>query len=205
MKGRGRRWIAALTLAVGLIALQPAAAEAVPPQAVISGFFQALEEVMRPNNGNGFEHRFAHLKPAMTAAFNLGQMTRIAVGSTWNGLASEVQYQLVERFTDYSVANYARNFKKFSGGALAVYGTRTAADGRVIVETALTPPGEAPVAINYLLQESDGRWQVVDVFLSGTISELANRRSEFRSVIGRDGVDGLVRLLERKVSELRAD
>jgi phospholipid transport system substrate-binding protein len=43
-----------------------------------------------------------------------------------------------------------------------------------------------------------GAAQVVDVFLTGTISELATRRSEFGAVLQRDGFDGLLALLEKK-------
>jgi ABC-type transporter MlaC component len=37
------------------------------------------------------------------------------------------------------------------------------------------------------------------VFLTGTISELATRRSEFTAVIQRDGFDGLVDALETRI------
>ena len=49
---------------------------------------------------------------------------------------------------------------------------------------------------------SGSRWQVIDVYLSGTVSELATRRSEFSSVLRRGGPDALVELLQRKIAEL---
>jgi phospholipid transport system substrate-binding protein len=33
------------------------------------------------------------------------------------------------------------------------------------------------VQLNYLLRGGEGRWRVVDVYLDGTISELASRRA----------------------------
>jgi hypothetical protein len=41
------------------------------------------------------------------------------------------------------------------------------------------------------------------VFLSGTISELATRRSEFTSVLRRDGAQGLLDLLGKRIAELK--
>jgi phospholipid transport system substrate-binding protein len=61
-----------------------------------------------------------------------------------------------------------------------------------------------PVALNYLLREMNGKAQIIDVYLSGTISELSTRRAEFTSVIRRDGAAGLLRLLDRRVAELKA-
>jgi phospholipid transport system substrate-binding protein len=48
----------------------------------------------------------------------------------------------------------------------------------------------------------DNGWQAIDVYLSGTVSELATRRSEFSSVLRRDGPDALVELLKSKAAEL---
>ena len=63
--------------------------------------------------------------------------------------------------------------------------------------------GEA-VSLNYLMRQGEGSWQIIDVFLSGTISELAARRSEFTSILRRDGAEGLLRMLDKRVVELKA-
>jgi phospholipid transport system substrate-binding protein len=47
-------------------------------------------------------------------------------------------------------------------------------------------------------------WRIIDVFLKGTVSELATRRSEFTSVIRRGGAEALVQLLQKKTAELRS-
>ncbi len=58
--------------------------------------------------------------------------------------------------------------------------------------------------LNYLLhQEAAGAWKVIDIYLSGTISELATRRSEFVSVLQQAGADGLVRMIEQRTAALR--
>ena len=49
--------------------------------------------------------------------------------------------------------------------------------GRV-VHTKIIPSNGEPIALNYLMRGSDDNWKIVDVYLTGTISELATRRSE---------------------------
>jgi phospholipid transport system substrate-binding protein len=44
----------------------------------------------------------------------------------------------------------------------------------------------------------------VDVYLDGTISELATRRSEFSSILRDRGIDGLITVLNRKTNALSA-
>ena len=60
------------------------------------------------------------------------------------------------------------------------------------------------IQFNYVMRRFDGNWQIIEVFLDGSISEVARRRSEFTSVLSRDGIEGLVNLLERKIRTLGA-
>ena len=53
------------------------------------------------------------------------------------------------------------------------------------------------------MRANERGWQIIDVFLSGTVSELATRRSEFSSVMRRGGAEALVDLLQKKAAQLR--
>jgi phospholipid transport system substrate-binding protein len=72
------------------------------------------------------------------------------------------------------------------------------------VETTLTPKGAEPVVLNYLMRNTAGDgWRIVDIFLTGTISELATRRSEFTAILKSDGADGLVKALTKRIEDLK--
>jgi phospholipid transport system substrate-binding protein len=63
---------------------------------------------------------------------------------------------------------------------------------------------QKPVSIDYVVRELDGEgWQVVDVYLDSRYSELAVRRSEFTSVLGRQGFDALLALIDSRVEAYR--
>jgi phospholipid transport system substrate-binding protein len=51
-------------------------------------------------------------------------------------------------------------------------------------------------------QDDDGKLRIVDVFLNGTISELATRRAEFFSIVQRDGISALVNSLSEKSRQM---
>jgi phospholipid transport system substrate-binding protein len=53
------------------------------------------------------------------------------------------------------------------------------------------------------MRQDQGAWRISDVYLDGTISQLAVHRAEFYSILRRDGVEGLVTALNRKVDLLR--
>ncbi len=74
----------------------------------------------------------------------------------------------------------------------------------MIVKSWLVKSDGKKVVLDYLVhQDTAGSWKVIDVYLSGTISELAARRSEFSGVLQRDGAEGLVRMIEQRTAALR--
>jgi phospholipid transport system substrate-binding protein len=189
-------------LAAAGFGLRRAAAAAATPRAVVEAFYGALLDVMKQATSLGFEGRYRRLQPAIEAAFNLPLMIRLAVGPPWNSLTPTQQSRLLEAFRRFTIATYASRFDGYDGEHFEVRGEAPAPAGGTMVETRLVPTKGDIVDLNYLLRQGDAGWQIIDVFLSGTISELATRRAEFTSVLGRDGADGLVKLLESKVAAL---
>ncbi|MGE3622728.1 MAG: ABC transporter substrate-binding protein [Bdellovibrionales bacterium] len=172
---------------------------------VVKNFYAVLTDVMKQGDKLGFSGREKKLAPAVRNAFNLPLMTRFAVGPVWQQATESEQNQLISAFSDFSVATYASRFAKYEGERFEVLGQKPASGGGVIVETRLTPGGENadPVALNYLLRQDDkGSWRIVDVFLDGAISELATRRSEFTSIVQRDGIPALVNSLGEKSRQM---
>jgi phospholipid transport system substrate-binding protein len=125
------------------------------------------------------------------------------VGVQWMGLTPAQQQQLIAAFSDFSIATYASRFDGYSGERFQVDPSPIKSTSGVIIHTKLVKHNGEPVQIDYLMQETDGPWQIVDVYLSGTISEVATRRSEFSSVMRRGGPDALVEVLQKKTAQLR--
>jgi phospholipid transport system substrate-binding protein len=73
----------------------------------------------------------------------------------------------------------------------------------VVVETRIAKPNGETTRLDYLMRQDQGSRRISDVYLDGSISQLAVHRSEFHSILQREGVDGLVMALNRKVDLLR--
>ncbi len=179
------------------------AAEAVTPVATISSFYDTLLSVMKNGPTLGFSGRRERLAPAIHRAFDLPLMTRLMVGPQWVSLTPIQQQQLVAAFSDFSVATYASRFDDFSGERFQVAPDAMPTAEGTIVKTKMIKSDGEPVQIDYLMHDAGGAWQIIDVYLSGTVSELATRRSEFSSVLRRGGPEALVDLLQKKVIQLR--
>jgi phospholipid transport system substrate-binding protein len=193
---------AALVAATAVVPLPSALAQAGPPAAVVEGFHAALLDTMRNARALGPRGRERRLRPAMQSAFDLPAMTRIAVGPAWTGLADGERQALVSAFSDWVVATYANRFDGYAGESFATAGESALQNGDRLVRTQLLRPNDSPVRLNYLLRGGEGRWRVVDIYLDGTISELASRRAEFATLLREGGAERLVAELRRRTATL---
>lgn len=189
--------MAAAVLALGIAGsagAAPAGAGAAEP---VRGFYDTLLHTMQQGDKLGQSGRFAALEPVVRRSFDIPYMTRMAVGPSWSTLSDAKRQQLTEAFGRYITATWADRFDSYSGEKLEVGGERPYG-AAVLVDTRIVKSDGEPVSINYLMRRDGDGWRIADVYLTGTISELATRRAEFSSVLRSQGVDGLIDALNRK-------
>jgi phospholipid transport system substrate-binding protein len=189
-----------LALAIGIL-VESAAALALDPQANVRGFYDTLLNTMKNGRSLGQSGRYARLAPVVDRVFDVPSMTRLAIGSSWASLPPAQQQQLTEAFRHYIAATYADRFDSYSGEQLQVTGEQPY-NGNVIVQTKIVKPNGEATTLNYMMRQNQGSWQISDVYLDGTISQLAVQRSEFNSILRREGIEGLVMALNRKADLL---
>src|SRR5215213_4307523 len=182
--------MAILMLLAGGLARGEAAGD---PVARVKSYYATLLDTMKEAKRLGVEGRYKKLSPAINAAFDLPAMTRIAVGPTWTTLTPEQQAALVSAFTRMTVATDASRFDGYDGERFEVDPKPAERGADRVVSTRLVPRSAEPVALNYLMRTSGAEWKVIDVYLSGTISELATRRSEFAAILKSGGADALIK------------
>ena len=201
-----RRAILLFSLPVALAGRHARGADAgAGAPAVVQHFYDVLLSVMKEAKHLSFDQRYQRLAPAVAEAYDLALMTRLSVGPDWTRLQPPQQQALTEALSRYTISVYANRFDDFNGERFIVDPNPATNPNGVIVQTALVKSDGDKVLLNYLLRQgAGGEWKVIDVYLSGTISELAARRSEFIGVIQRSGADGLVKLLDQRTATLRA-
>lgn len=172
------------------------------PAQVVGAFHSALTQAMKDSANLGYQGRYDALAPVMNRAFDFTAMTRISVGPRWSTLGPDQQAALVEAFRRFSIATYASEFDQYSGQRFDIVNPDQPAAQGTIVDTVMQQTQGNPIKFNYLLHHTGGEWRIVDIYLQGTISQLAIRRSEFTSILARSGPDGLTADLNNKVKRL---
>lgn len=168
----------------------------------IESLHAALLESMRAGPEIGFDGRARLLAPILAATHDFPAMTRRALGAEAAKLAPEQARRLSDVLSRYTIATYASQFRAWDGERFEILGTAPAHGGGMLVPTRIVPVSGDAARLTYLLHETGEGWRIADVLLDGTISQVAVRRSEFQAIIRREGADGLLRQLERRIAML---
>lgn len=198
--------LAAAVMAVFLLVGGSMSAHAAPePKDIILRYYEALRDVMERSDELGFEGRYGRLEPVIEETFNLAFMAEFTTGRYWKDFDETQRQAVIEGMKSLSTATYAARFDKYSGEKFDVLEERTTDRGDLIVLTHIVDSKGDPVGINYLMRRNEEEWGIIDVYLKGTISELATRRSEFTSVLRSQGHEGLIAAIDKLVNNLKSE
>jgi len=187
----------ALAFSALLLGALPAFADTDPAVQTVQGFYDTLVDTMKHGKELGLKGRYEKLKPAVEQAYDLADMTKFVVGPSWTTLSADDQKALQTAFERMTIANYAKNFDEYGGERFAVDPAVQAvgADKRVMSKLVT---GNQTIPFNYRMRQTGGTWKILDVYLNGSISELATRRSDFGATVSTGGASALI----KKINDL---
>lgn len=169
------------------------------PKQVVEEFQAVLLDVMKQGEKLGYQGRYDKLSPAIIHSHDLTKIARIVVGKEWETLSEKQQAELVDVFTRLSVASYAHNFKDFSGESFRFETEEETSRGGVVVHTTLLVPDDKDVRFDYMLKEKPNGWSIINIIANG-VSDLALKRSEYTSILKRQGFDALIGQINEKIA-----
>jgi phospholipid transport system substrate-binding protein len=172
--------------------------------AVVNRLNAALLDAMKQGEAAGYQGRFDRLAPVMRQVFDFDLMAEKSLGNEWKALSAADQARWRDLFSEFTIANYAANFDRFTGQRFDVLGEDASVNDTRLVKTKVVSPGTNDVELTYRLQKTDGAWRIIDVYLNGTVSELALRRADYSSLLQRDGFDALATVVRGKIADLAA-
>jgi phospholipid transport system substrate-binding protein len=207
----------AVLLLASLVALLPLPAAAEEPSAAapapdaaalrepVEKLYAALLDVMKRADELGFEGRYRLLEPVIGASYDVPFMAELILGRQWRALSPEQQKLWLETFARLTVSTYADRFDGFAGERFEVGAVEAGTQGTSVVRTKIVKSDGEPVNLDYRMRLAPaGGWRIIDVFLNGTVSELALRRSEYGALMRRDGFDALIAAVKEKIAAAEA-
>jgi len=197
--------ILAIALGADISAAEDASTPGEQPAQIVDALDDTLTGVMKDAKTLGFSGRSERLSPVIHRLFDLDFMAEKIAGRHWKSMSPEERAQLVDTFSRYTIANYAGRFSGWSGQEFKRLGEEPSARGTVLVRTELMNPDGEDVQLDYRLRHTEENgWKIIDIYFNGTVSELALRRSEYSSLIKREGLPALITALDERIAELSA-
>ncbi|MGH0033212.1 MAG: ABC transporter substrate-binding protein [Myxococcota bacterium] len=191
-------WAAVAALAVASTAEEPSGS----PSHTVDGLHEVLIDVMKNADTLGYEGRTRKLEPAIPEYYDVAFMAEKSVGRHWRKATEQERERFLATFLRFMVANYAGQFDGYSGQHFETLSEEPARLDTVLVKSVLVNPEGDDVELNYRMRQVDGRWKVIDVYLDGTVSELALRRSEFSGIVKREDFDALIAAIDERIEKL---
>jgi len=191
-----------LLLAGVLISLSPAPAAASGPTEAIRRLNGELLDTMQHAATLGVKGRYQKLEPIVFKTFDVPYMARLSIGPSWASLTPDQKKRAARAYGRYVAAVYATRFDGYSGERFEILGEQKIKRGTLVKSQIVKSDGE-PVSISYLVHDNVVGYQIRDVYLTGTISELATRRSEFATILRSGGIDSLIASLNKKADDLQ--
>jgi len=135
------------------------------------------------------------LEAIITRTIDLKAMVEAAMDRHWKA-ATEAQRKRI-------VAAFENRFRKASTNELDGYRSTSVEyrkevelpGGVIQVPTRVVVKGE-PTDVTYTLRRGRDGWRIIDIVIDG-VSTVANYRSSFARIIAKEGVEGLIRRLEK--------
>ena len=194
-----RGFVGSCVAALGASALGSTPASAADPAVTaIQNYYTRLVATMREASSLSVQARYQRLAPILASAFDFGTMTRLSVGPAFGQASGGQQAAMRQAFERFTGAYYANRIDGYSGERFEVDPVAESRGGQKIVKTKLVRPGGGSNVINYLMSGS----RVIDIYLDGSVSEVASRRGEFSSIIASGGPQALVQALQDKTQKL---
>ena len=105
-------------------------------------------------------------------------------------------------YHEFLIRSYVPRFKEYKGQKFELGEVQSEGKGEYMVKTNIISAGEAPIRVDYRVREEGGTFHIIDIISEG-VSLINTQRSEFGSVVSREGMDYLLDQLKQRLETLK--
>jgi phospholipid transport system substrate-binding protein len=162
---------------------------------------EVLTILSDPSRGD--RQKFDDLVVLLEKPIDLDLVARLILGRYWRTTDDGQREQYLQLFREYALANLASKLHLYQGQSFEVTGAKVVSDQDALVTSRILSDGQPPLQVDWRLrQRSDGGLVTIDLIVEG-VSLIVTLRSEFASVIERQGFDGLLAELRTRIAQTR--
>jgi phospholipid transport system substrate-binding protein len=189
-----------ILLLIGLFSQSVFSAEIGPQQLMKQTTDKVLSEIkLNLNDYRANPDKLSALvEEVVLPYFNFVAMTNLALYRHRNEFNDEQKARVVDEFKTLLIRTYSMALLEYNNQAVNFLGMLGSVEkGKVKVKTEVTQAGGTAIPLDYSLRRGKEVWQVYDIKVDG-ISLVTNYRSSFDREIKKNGVEGLIKLLNER-------
>jgi phospholipid transport system substrate-binding protein len=168
------------------------------PEATVASLHRGL---IAASQAPSVEARYRALEPLIKQTHDLHYIAEFALRKQWPMLSETDRQRFIAAFEKLSVMTYASRFKNVSANTFKSAGPATIESGRAHVLTAVARQGQPDVSLDYMLEQRDGAWRIINIIADG-VSDLALKRAEYQRILASGSIDDLIKELEAQTARL---
>jgi phospholipid transport system substrate-binding protein len=199
-----RRLLAAIATVLMLgSAWRTARAEPSAEQAreLIQGVGDEVLEILRDSSLSD-DQKVERLVDLLEGPIDLDLVARLILGRHWRTASEAQRQEYLELFRGYALNFLASKLHLYRGQSYEVLDAQVISERDALVTTRILDNQGPPLKVDWRLREQDGTLMAIDVIVEG-VSLIVTQRSEFGSVIERQGFEGLLAELRSRIGQER--
>lgn len=173
------------------------------PKTVIASTIQAIIDVLeaRTDKDSITDSDRESIRQAVAGKFDYREMSRRSVGKPWRKMTPEKQVAFTELFRQVLEYSYGNQLAGYHGQKI-VFDKVDFKKDKARVKGAVVDDNKS-IPMEYRLHQTPTGWQVYDIKIEG-VSMITTFRKDFKSIIKKKNVDGLMATLQKKIDKLKA-
>jgi phospholipid transport system substrate-binding protein len=134
--------------------------------------------------------------------FDIGDLAKRALVDHWATMAPAQRTGLVDTLREVVERNYVNQLRSNLAYEIVYQGEEPQGEDVVVKTVIKAERGGRPVEIpvDYVLHHEAAGWRAYDV-VTDEVSPVTNYRSQFNRIIGKEGVDGLIRRMKQRLEK----
>lgn len=177
----------------------PPAHAAENPMAQVERSVNQVIDVLKSNPVKS-ESRRKELSSLLRKRFDFETMSQYVLGPQWRMASQAEKDQFTTLFSDLLEASYIGHIEAYSDEKVTFSDELVEGDRARVGTLVLTATNEIP--IEYRLKNHQAEWLVYDVIIEG-VSLVRTYRDNYREIVRKEGVPGLLERMREKLSEIR--
>jgi len=188
-----RFWLAVVTTVSLTVSTSFASPPTEPEQFVAAVIDKAVKALELPIEARA--EREASFYALLNQNFDMPTIVRVVLGRHWRTASKNQKTKFAKVFKTHLIKVYTSQLGIYDDEIIQIEKSAALSEKDTIIYTLILRGDEEPLRLDWRVRQTGHGLKVIDIAAEG-VSMLTTKRSEFTSLVAREGVDALIGRLE---------